>query len=134
MIVVTDDGAEIEGNPNEKPDDSEQNNGDKENPDEADGEDSIKDGGSEGGEVEENYIFTAVLSKGYALAEGVSLPKITVTVKDADISTQALLERIAALPELEEYLALELIKRTKALIENRERAALWLRMGRFVMN
>lgn len=55
------------------------------------------------------YIFTAVLPGGYTLAEGVGLPQITVTVQDGDTDRliQALLDRIAALPELEEYLAAE---------------------------
>ena len=61
------------------------------------------------GNTEETYIFTMVLPEGYILAEGVSLPQITVTVEDDDtaILIQALLERIEALPELEEYLAAE---------------------------
>lgn len=54
------------------------------------------------------YIFTAVLPDGYALADGVSLPEITVTVENGiDAIIQALRDRIAALPEVEEYLATE---------------------------
>lgn len=42
------------------------------------------------------------------LTEGVSLPEITVTVENGiDYIIQTLLERIAALPDAEEYLALE---------------------------
>lgn len=58
--------------------------------------------------TEGTYIFTAILPDGYALAEGVSLPQITVTVENGiDAIIQALRDRIAALPEVEEYLALE---------------------------
>ena len=57
------------------------------------------------------YIFTAVLPEGYTLAEGVSLPEITVTVKESESGTdtviQTLLDRIAALPDVEKYLATE---------------------------
>ncbi len=55
------------------------------------------------------YLFTAVLPEGYALMEGVGLPEITVTVQDDGSAAliQALLERIAALPEAEAYLAKE---------------------------
>lgn len=59
------------------------------------------------GSAEGTYIFTAVLPEGYALAEGVSLPEITVTVGTTDAAIQALLARIAALPDAEEYLAAE---------------------------
>lgn len=61
------------------------------------------------GNTEGTYLFTAVLPEGYALMEGVSLPQITVTVQadSADSVIQALLERIAALPDAEEYLAKE---------------------------
>ena len=60
------------------------------------------------GSTEGTYIFTAVLPEGYALAEGVSLPEITVTVESGtDAIIQALLDRIAALPDGEEYLAAE---------------------------
>ena len=60
------------------------------------------------GNTEGIYTFTAVLPDGYALAEGVSLPEITVTVESGtDAMIQALLDRIAALPDAEEYLALE---------------------------
>lgn len=60
------------------------------------------------GSVEGTYTFTAVLPEGYALAEGVSLPEITVMVESGtDTIIQALLDRIAALPDAEEYLALE---------------------------
>ena len=54
------------------------------------------------------YIFTAVLPDGYTLAEGVSLPQITVTVENGiDAIIQTLRDRIAALPDAEEYLVLE---------------------------
>lgn len=58
------------------------------------------------------YIFTAILPEGYALMDGVSLPQITVTVWENEEETEdtevlALLDRIAALPDLEEYLAAE---------------------------
>ena len=59
------------------------------------------------GSVEGIYIFTAVLPDGYALAEGTSLPQITVTVQGEDPVVQELLARIAALPEAEAYLAEE---------------------------
>ncbi len=60
------------------------------------------------GSVEGTYVFTAVLPDGYALAEGVSLPQITVTVESGtDAMIQALLDRIAPLPDTEEYLATE---------------------------
>ena len=60
------------------------------------------------GSAEGTYTFTAVLPDGYALAEGVSLPEITVTVESGtDATLQVLLDRIAALPDAEEYLALE---------------------------
>ena len=63
------------------------------------------------GSAEGIYTFTAVLPEGYALTEGVSLPQITVTVKESesgtDFAMQMLLDRIAALPDVEEYLALE---------------------------
>ncbi len=58
--------------------------------------------------TEGTYIFTAILPDGYALAEGVSLPQITVTVENGiDAVIQILRDRIAALPDAEEYLALE---------------------------
>lgn len=61
--------------------------------------------------TEETYIFTAILPEGYTLAENVSLPQITVTVKEtesgSDFVIQDLLDRIAALPDAEEYLASE---------------------------
>lgn len=62
------------------------------------------------GNTEGTYTFTAVLPEGYALAEGVSLPQITVTVEvesGIDVIIQTLLDRIAALPDVEEYLASE---------------------------
>jgi len=67
------------------------------------------------GEVREQTIPVGTgeeeltLPKGYALMEGVSLPQITVTVQadSVDSVIQALLERIAALPDSEEYLAKE---------------------------
>lgn len=60
------------------------------------------------GSAEGTYTFTAVLPDGYALAEGVNLPEITVTVESGtDATIQVLLDRIAALPVAEEYLALE---------------------------
>ena len=60
------------------------------------------------GNAEGIYIFTAVLPEGYMLAEGVRLPEITVMV-ESGINTviQTLLERIAVLPDAEEYLASE---------------------------
>lgn len=60
------------------------------------------------GSAEGTYTFTAVLPDGYILAENVSLPEITVTVESGtDAMIQVLLDRIAALPVAEEYLALE---------------------------
>ena len=60
------------------------------------------------GNTEGTYIFTASLPDGYTLAYGVSLPQITVTVEsDTDAVMQTLLDRIAALPDGEEYLAAE---------------------------
>ena len=61
------------------------------------------------GSTEGTYIFTAVLPDGYTLAEGVSLPEIRVNVQadSTDATIQALLDRIAALPDGEEYLAAE---------------------------
>lgn len=59
------------------------------------------------GDTAGTYLFTAVLPEGYVLAEGVSLPGITVTVGAADVVVQALLARIAALPEMEAFLAEE---------------------------
>ncbi|MCX4321839.1 MAG: leucine-rich repeat protein [Lachnospiraceae bacterium] len=60
------------------------------------------------GNTEGTYIFTARLPDGYTLAYGVSLPQITVTVEsDTDAVMQTLLDRIAALPDGEEYLAAE---------------------------
>lgn len=58
--------------------------------------------------TEGTYIFTAVLPNGYVLADGVSLPQITVTVENGmDAIIQTLRDRIAALPEVEKYLATE---------------------------
>lgn len=57
------------------------------------------------GSVEGTYTFTAILPEGYALAEGTSLPQITVTVQGEDPMVQEVLTRIAALPEAEAYLA-----------------------------
>ena len=60
------------------------------------------------GNTEGTYTFIAVLPDGYTLAEGVSLPEITVTVENGiGAIIQALLDRIAALPDAEEYLVLE---------------------------
>ncbi|MCM1120297.1 MAG: InlB B-repeat-containing protein [bacterium] len=63
------------------------------------------------GSAEGTYTFTVVLPDGYTLAEEVSLPQITVTVKESesgtDFAIQTLLDRIASLPDEEEYLALE---------------------------
>lgn len=63
------------------------------------------------GSAEGIYTFTAVLPGGYTLAEGVNLPQITVTVKESesgtDFTIQTLFDRIAALPDAEEYLATE---------------------------
>ena len=63
------------------------------------------------GSTEGIYTFTAVLPDGYTLADGVSLPEITVTVKESESGTdtviQTLLDRIAALPEVEDYLSSE---------------------------
>ncbi len=62
------------------------------------------------GSAEGTYTFTAVLPEDYALAEGVSLPQIMVTVEvesGIDVIIQTLLDRIAALPDVEEYLASE---------------------------
>ena len=63
------------------------------------------------GNAEATYIFTAVLPEGYTLAEGVSLPQITVIVKKGEGGTdfviQALHDRIAALPDAEEFFATE---------------------------
>lgn len=59
------------------------------------------------GNTEGIYTFTAVLPEGYALAEGVSLPEITVTVGIIDAVIQELLARIAALPEVDTFLAAE---------------------------
>lgn len=61
------------------------------------------------GSTEGTYTFTAVLPEGYTLAEGVSLPQITAAVKESETDSviKALLERIAALPDAEEYLAAE---------------------------
>ena len=58
------------------------------------------------GDMEGVYRFTAVLPGGYTLAEGVSLPEIEVTVQtdSIDLLIQALLERIAALPDAQEYM------------------------------
>ena len=60
------------------------------------------------GDTAGTYIFTAALPEGYTLAESVSMPVITVTVESGtDVVTKALLDRIAALPEAEQYLATE---------------------------
>ena len=60
------------------------------------------------GNIEGTYIFTAILPGGYTLAEGVSLPEITVTVENStDTIIQALRDRIVALPDVEEFLAQE---------------------------
>lgn len=54
------------------------------------------------------YTFTPVLPEGYTLLDGVSLPRITVTVGDSiDAVIQALLDRIAALPDAQEYMERE---------------------------
>ena len=56
-------------------------------------------------ETEDDYIFTAVLPEGYALAEGVSLPQITVTVESGtDAIIRALPDRIAALEKLKVWM------------------------------
>ena len=60
------------------------------------------DGGTEG-----VYTFTPGLPEGYVLAEGASLPQITVTVDGTAALIQALLERIAALPDAQEYMEKE---------------------------
>lgn len=64
-----------------------------------------------GSNTEETYIFTAVLPEGYILAENVCLPQITVTVIESesgiDFVMQDLSDRIATLPDAEEYLASE---------------------------
>ena len=64
-----------------------------------------------GSNTEETYIFTAVLPEGYTLAENVCLPQITVTVIESesgiDFVMQDLSDRIATLPDAEEYLASE---------------------------
>lgn len=77
------------------------------------------------GNGEETYTFTAVLPEGYALAEDVSLPQITVTVKEsesgADFAIQTLLDRIAALPEVD---GLIFRGRQKAIIRLRQ-PSLW---------
>lgn len=57
------------------------------------------------GNVEGSYTFTAILPEDYALADGTSLPQITVTVQGEDPMVQELLTRVAALPEAEAYLA-----------------------------
>jgi len=61
------------------------------------------------GNTEGVYLFTPVLPDGYALSEGVSLPEIAVAVagNTETAMIQALLERIAVLPEQREYLAKE---------------------------
>ena len=59
------------------------------------------------GDVEGVYTFTPVLPEGYALADGVSLPEITVTVVADDTQAEelrALMELLRALPDPEEYL------------------------------
>jgi hypothetical protein len=57
------------------------------------------------GSTEGTYIFTAVLPEGYALAEGVSLPQITVTVESGtDAIIRALPDRIAALEKLKVWM------------------------------
>ena len=51
------------------------------------------------------YTFTPVLPEGYALWEGVSLPRITVTVGiGMNTLIQALIDRIAALPDAQEFM------------------------------
>ncbi len=51
------------------------------------------------------YTFTPVLPEGYALWEGVSLPRITVTVGiGMNALIQALIDRIAALPDAQEFM------------------------------
>lgn len=61
--------------------------------------------------TEGTYTFTAVLPEGYTLAENVSLPQITVTVKESESGSnfviQDLIDWIATLPDAEEYLASE---------------------------
>lgn len=56
------------------------------------------------GDTEGIYLFTAVLPDGYVLSEGVSLPQITVTADGTAALIQALLARIAALPDAQEYM------------------------------
>ena len=51
-------------------------------------------------EIEDDYIFTAVLPEGYVLMEDVSLPQIVVTVKESE-NVRFFLERAEALPDLE---------------------------------
>ena len=54
------------------------------------------------------YTFTPVLPEGCVLSEGVSLPRITVTVGSVmDAVIQALLDRIAARPDAQEYMEKE---------------------------
>ena len=54
------------------------------------------------------YTFTPVLPEGCVLSEGVSLPRITVTVGSVmDAVIQELLDRIAALPDAREYMEKE---------------------------
>ncbi len=54
------------------------------------------------------YTFTPVLPEGCVLSEGVSLPRITVTVGNVmDAVIQELLDRIAALPDAREYMEKE---------------------------
>ncbi len=51
------------------------------------------------------YTFTPVLPEGYALWEGVRLPRITVTVGiGMNALIQALIDRIAALPDAQEFM------------------------------
>lgn len=61
------------------------------------------------GETPGTYTFTAVLPEDYALAEGVGMPEIRVTVRNGsdDLAVQELLARLAALPGTEEILAKE---------------------------
>ena len=54
------------------------------------------------------YTFTPVLPEGCVLSEGVSLPRITVTVGSVmDAVIQELLDRIAVLPDAREYMEKE---------------------------
>lgn len=59
------------------------------------------------GDTEGVYTFTPALPDSYTLADGVSLPEIKVTVDGTAALIQALLERIAALPDAQEYMEKE---------------------------